>query len=364
MWPPVWHSHLIVLADLLRGVTEFLRPYCAVARGHGITAGPLGDPSGALQLAVLTVPESAVRRLKSRESTGLKKKGHIPSESPPSFSEPLERDSEGTALLDLTGKILYASPSMSRVFGKPDESLVGHTTFDFLHPEDVPLAIETFGEVLAAAGNTRTTEMRCYRPDGNWAWIENTTTNLLSNPNVRAMVASYRDIDQRKRAEEKWRSLAVTDPLTGLKNYRGLVEAFEHELQRSKRSNRPFAVMLMDMDGLKQINDTLGHVVGNESICRVAAAMRRNCRSMDAPARYGGDEFAIILPEIDSDSAQRIAERIEQHLAEDADGPRLSVSIGITSYPADGETAEALLNTADEKLYERKAARHAVLLSR
>jgi diguanylate cyclase (GGDEF)-like protein/PAS domain S-box-containing protein len=364
IWAPFWHSDFMQMAGCLKGFARSAVAFCYAARAWaGAGAGTFGNASSALRFAVLVLPEPAVRKHKSKEAGHPKTSQNWPDELP-SFREPPKSGSEGTALLDLNGTILYASPSMSRVFGNPDGPLVGRTTFDFLHPEDVPRAIETFGEVLAAPANTRTTEIRSYRPDGSWAWIESTITNLLSNPNVRAIVASYRDIDTRKRAEEKWRSLAVTDPLTGLKNYRGLIEAFEHELQRSLRSGEPFAVLLMDMDGLKKINDTLGHLVGNESICRVATAMRNSCRSMDTAARYGGDEFAIILPETDAEPAHLIADRIEQHLFEDRDGPQLSVSIGVTSYPADGETAEALLNTADEKLYERKLARRAILSTR
>ncbi len=279
----------------------------------------------------------------------------------PPFQELIENSSDGTALLNVDGTVLYANPSTARVIGNPEGSLIGRTIFDLLHPEDVRQALESFEEVLEAPGNIRTTEMRCKRPGGTWAWIESTTTNLAANPNVRAVVATYRDIDGRKRAEEKWRSLAVTDPLTGLKNYRGLVEAFEYELQRSARTRRPFAVLLMDMDGLKKINDTLGHLVGNRSICRVAEAMRENCRSLDTAARYGGDEFAMVLPESDSESAKITAARIEQRLNQEGEQPSLAVSIGITSYPADGDTAEVLLNTADEKLYEQKSSRRSKL---
>lgn len=277
------------------------------------------------------------------------------------FQEMIENGSDGTALLNPDGTFVYASPSTARVIGNPGVSLVGRTIFDLLHPEDVRQAIESFERVLEEDGSSRTTEMRCRRSDGTWAWIESTTTNLASNPNVRAIVATYRDIGGRKRAEEKWRSLAVTDPLTGLKNYRGLVEAFEYELQRSSRTKRPFAVLLMDMDGLKRINDTLGHLVGNRAICRIAESMRENCRALDTAARYGGDEFAMVLPESDTESARFTAVRIEQSLCQGNEQPPLSVSIGITSYPADGCTAEELLNTADEKLYEQKSSRRAAL---
>jgi len=275
----------------------------------------------------------------------------------PSFQDLVESSCDGTALLDADGTVIYANPSTSRVIGTPEKSLIGRSIFDLLHPEDIRQAHESFEEVMETPGNVRTTEMRCKRPAESWAWIESTTTNLTANPNVRAVVATYRDIDQRKRAEEKWRSLAITDPLTGLKNYRGLVEAFEYELQRSARTRRPFAVLLMDMDGLKIINDTLGHLAGNRSICRVAEAMRENCRSLDTAARYGGDEFAMVLPETDSEAAQITASRIEQRLCQGSEQPQLAVSLGITSYPVDGDTAEVLLNTADERLYKQKSSR-------
>ncbi len=273
------------------------------------------------------------------------------------FQEMIENSSDGTALLNPDGAFIYASPSTSRVIGNANGQLVGRIIFELLHPEDVLQAKESFEEVLEAPGSSRTTEMRCRRADGAWAWIESTTTNLATNPNVRAIVATYRDIDGRKRAEEKWRSLAVTDPLTGLKNYRGLIEAFEYELVRASRTQRSFAVLLMDMDGLKQINDKLGHLVGNRAICRIAEAMRENCRSLDTAARYGGDEFAMVLPESDTESAKVTARRIEKSLCQGNEQPPLSVSIGVTSYPADGRTAEELLNTADEKLYEQKSSR-------
>src|ERR1700733_12851426 len=121
----------------------------------------------------------------------------------PPFQELIENSSDGTALLNLDGTVLYANPSTARVIGNPEGSLIGRTIFDLLHPEDVRQALESFEEVLEAPGNIRTTEMRCKRQGGTWAWIESTTTNLASNPNVRAVVATYRDIDGRKRAEEK-----------------------------------------------------------------------------------------------------------------------------------------------------------------
>ncbi len=100
------------------------------------------------------------------------------------------------------------------------------------------------------------------------------------------------------------RTLAISDSLTGLANYRRLVDILQSELERSGRTNRPFSVLLMDLDGLKRINDRYGHLIGSRALCRVAAILRLNCRSIDTAARYGGDEFALVLPETNDFAAR------------------------------------------------------------
>src|SRR5207249_1236467 len=94
---------------------------------------------------------------------------------------------------------------------------------------------------------------------------------------------------------ERVRHMAVSDPLTGLANYRRLLDVLENETERTDRSGRPFAVLLLDLDGLKAINDSYGHLVGSRAICRVADILRIHCRAIDTAARYGGDEFALVL---------------------------------------------------------------------
>jgi diguanylate cyclase (GGDEF)-like protein len=156
---------------------------------------------------------------------------------------------------------------------------------------------------------------------------------------------------------ERVRHMAVSDPLTGLANYRRLLDVLENETERTDRSGRPFAVLLLDLDGLKTINDSYGHLVGSRAICRVADILRIHCRAIDTAARYGGDEFALVLPESQDDEARRVADRIRQVMGNDDEPPRLSASMGIAVYRGDGERIEKLLSEADQQLYAEKAKR-------
>ena len=118
---------------------------------------------------------------------------------------------------------------------------------------------------------------------------------------------------------------------------------------------RAFSILLMDLDGLKQINDKYGHVTGSRAICRVAEVLRQHCRSVDTAARYGGDEFALVLSETDEGAVRRVAARIKKHLASDPETPQLNLSAGTATYPQNGPSAQHLLETADRELYSGKA---------
>jgi c-di-GMP phosphodiesterase len=148
--------------------------------------------------------------------------------------------------------------------------------------------------------------------------------------------------------------MAASDPLTGLANHRRLVEVMESEIQRSRRTGRNFAVLLFDLDGLKKINDRFGHLTGSRAIKRLGLALGNNSRTMDTPARYGGDEFALILPESGEAEAGHVADRICEQLQNDGQEPTITVSVGLAVYPQDGSTIDKLLGAADSALYRMK----------
>ncbi len=166
------------------------------------------------------------------------------------------------------------------------------------------------------------------------------------------------DITERKKSENEIRFRASHDGLTGLANYREFFESLEHEIRRAERTRETFALLLLDLDDLKFINDRFGHLTGNRALNRLARVMKEHCRGTEVAARYGGDEFAILLLDADADRAQNVAERIGSCLRLQTDSPALSVSIGFSVYPADGLSAHELLEAADKRLYQSKKSRN------
>ena len=162
------------------------------------------------------------------------------------------------------------------------------------------------------------------------------------------------DITEQREFEDHLRRQALSDSLTGLANHRRLFEVLHAEICRSQRTERDFSLLLLDLDGLKEINDHYGHLVGNRALCRLAQILADCCRSVDTAARQGGDEFALVLPETGMAAATAVANRICDLLAKDAEEPLLSVSVGVASYPKNADTIGTLLYAADKALYAMK----------
>ena len=230
------------------------------------------------------------------------------------------------------------------------EELLSMNFWDLVHPDCRELVLNRGG---ARHGGARQHEIKILTKNGDERWLDISTAMIEFDGVLSSLVSAF-DVTERKHTEEKVQLLAVTDPLIGLGNYRRLVEALDTEVKRTGRTGRPFAVLLLDLDQLKKINDRYGHLIGSQALCRVADVLRVFCRAIDTAARYGGDEFAVILPETTAADARLVASRIHSRLATDSLHPPLSASIGVAVYPQDGESMEALLLTAAGELYEMK----------
>jgi diguanylate cyclase (GGDEF)-like protein len=157
---------------------------------------------------------------------------------------------------------------------------------------------------------------------------------------------------------EAMRRSALTDPLTGVANRRSLLSRIEYEIARHNRARRPFGVVMLDLDGFKQLNDRFGHPAGDDLLRDVAAAIMRVVRDQDTVARMGGDEFCVLAPETDTGGTHQLAERVLDAVATVTAGlDSLAASAGIASFPLDGKSPTALLGAADELLLDAKRRR-------
>ena len=168
-----------------------------------------------------------------------------------------------------------------------------------------------------------------------------------------------------RRRSRELESQAHTDALTGLGNLRLLQRSIGHMLELQKRYGHPFGLLLMDIDGLKRINDAHGHQAGDRLLMQVAMSLRRSIRTVDVAARLGGDEFCVLAPAQEAEAAVKLAERLSRAVEEEVatpDDPAVSLSIGVVSCPAHGNDAELLIDGADRAMYRAKAAGDSVAL--
>lgn len=179
-------------------------------------------------------------------------------------------------------------------------------------------------------------------------------------------VETLQDVTERRRAEEalresdeRYRQLSVTDSLTGLFNSRHLHERLQAEVERSRRYNRPLSLLVLDCDNFKKINDTYGHLEGDKVLQALAKSIRLCLRSTDSAYRYGGEEFVVIMPEADTNSAQMLAERLRQGFADEVvlsqcgQNITCTVSIGVAGF-CSNDSESQLIRRADDANYEAK----------
>jgi diguanylate cyclase (GGDEF)-like protein/PAS domain S-box-containing protein len=260
------------------------------------------------------------------------------------------------AILWTTDRRLRITSNWGAAFGPSKVKagdLVGRTLYDYLKCQD-PHAAPIAQHAEALRGTPSYFEYR----HGSRHFAVHLSPLRAASGEITGCVGAGIDITDRKKSEDQIRHQATHDALTGLANYREFVDTLEREVRRAERIKHSFAVLLLDLDDLKAINDTYGHLAGNRALKRLSAVIKEHSRATDLAARYGGDEFAVVLIDADPSMANRIAQRMESALRNGREQPLLSVSIGISVYPEDGRTASEMLEAADRQLYKRKKGAH------
>jgi len=256
---------------------------------------------------------------------------------------------------DAEGKIIFISPSVFSLLGYLPAELIGKPLASFyVDPNDRD---RTLRELELGHGSARSVEAQLLHRDGHSVWVStNAFYRYDENGRPAGVEGVSRDISESKRVEVDLRRMALTDPMTGLYNRAALLEAIDKAIEAANESGDEFALLFVDLDNLKQINDQLGHSVGDDVICAVGNRLSSAVRGDDMVARIGGDEFVILLPLAPSlESPQERADAVTQIIASPyrANIP-VSASVGHAVYPRDGQTADALIDSADKAMYEVK----------
>jgi diguanylate cyclase (GGDEF)-like protein/PAS domain S-box-containing protein len=238
-------------------------------------------------------------------------------------------------LHDERGQTLYESPSAARMLGYPSGSLIGRLPFESIHPKDARRVRAAFARLLQGEGTQAPIEFRFRHANGHWIYLEALGSNLLEHAGIRGVVLTSRDVTERKDAEARATYLAHHDSLTGLPNRLLMHDRLHQAIVQARRSGGQVALMFMDLDRFKLVNDSFGHVMGDTLLKKVAARLTHCLRDTDTVARLGGDEFTIMLPDVDSpQGAGEVAERILSDFAEPFSEAEqelyVSASIGIS----------------------------------
>ena len=262
-------------------------------------------------------------------------------------------------ILGADGQIEYESPAVERVLGFPADDRIGRSAFASIHPDDLGWGEQLLKDVVASPGVMVAGEFRIMHADGSWRWIEAVGKNLFDDPAVGGIVVNYRDITSRKTLEEELRHQAFHDSLTGLANRALFVDRLEHALSLSHRSPRPLAVLFVDLDDFKTINDSLGHGEGDAILERVAERLRNALRVGDTLARMGGDEFAVLVedPPAASDPtvvAERLVAALQAPFTQGGKELFVRASVGVAVVTSRHQTADELLRNADIAMYMAK----------
>lgn len=260
------------------------------------------------------------------------------------------------------GVITYASDAVRTLTGYESNEVIGRNVAEFVVADDRHL-FERMEKAIVLETAPRTFTFRLRRKDGTQVWIETTLRAIRDETSGRIteVVSVSRDVSERRRAEEQIEYQAYHDALTALPNRLLFRDRLTIALAHAKRQSKSLAVMFLDLDRFKDVNDTLGHSLGDELLRQVAGILEKQLREGDTIARMGGDEFTILLEDIGSaedaaKAARKLLDALLQPIHVEAHELFVTASIGIALFPEDGDSAELLLKNADTAMYRAKEA--------
>jgi diguanylate cyclase (GGDEF)-like protein/PAS domain S-box-containing protein len=273
----------------------------------------------------------------------------------------------GMLLMDLDGRILDSNPAIQQLLGLSHEELEGHRTSEFVHPDDRAEARSRYLQMIAHGETSLLMQHRFIGRAGEVLWVDASASVVADSDGQKSFaIGMMQDITQRKEAEAALQSQAALneyqalhDGLTGLPNRTLFRDRIDHAIKARRRAGTHAAVLVMDLDGFKEINDSLGHAAGDDVLVELARRLEAAVRRSDTVARLGGDEFGILLPdaEVPADVVAAV-ERIQATIADPImlHGLSLSLaaSIGVALCPDDGADVESLLRCADSAMYHAK----------
>lgn len=298
----------------------------------------------------------------SRDITERKKTEEALQESEQRFRAIFEHAAIGIARVSIAGHFLEVNDVFCKIIGySQEEVLLKKFSFQKITvPEDVKTDHVYIDKLLSGQSDSYTIEKRYIRKEGSIVWV-NLSVSLLRDVAGKPLyfISAANDISDRKKLEEQLRLLSYFDNLTGLPNRTLLSDRIQQALATAKRDKARMSLMFIDLDGFKPVNDTLGHDIGDQLLKQVALRMQDCVRASDTVARIGGDEFVVLLPNIDHDrDAKIVAEKIRHSLFQhfELSGHRINISssIGIAIYPKNGRNEKALLKKADLAMYHAK----------
>jgi diguanylate cyclase (GGDEF)-like protein/PAS domain S-box-containing protein len=255
--------------------------------------------------------------------------------------------------------IRYVSPAVDYVLGYTEAEFLEHPLASYVHPDDREGWDTHLAEVLDYPGREHTLELRLRHADGRWRWMEAHAVNLLEDPSLKGVVLHLHDISERRVAETELEHQALHDPLTGLPNRALVLDRLGRGLARNARSHMYTAVLFIDVDRFKSVNDSLGHASGDDLLVSVAARLRASLRESDTVARLGGDEFVVLLEDVQQQAvALEVGDKILDAMRRPFQlfGRELFVtaSIGLAVSTGDHDTPESMVRDADAAMYVAK----------